>query len=97
MGTLGFDKKLIKIAGQHSVDSLLYIINDSLLNETFPVEWKRVRVTPVFKNNGHVDVMSSYRPISVIGHAKKVVEQLVRSQLAGYMKKHSFITPDQSA
>ena len=27
---LGFDRKLIKIAGQHLVDSLLYIINDSL-------------------------------------------------------------------
>ena len=32
-----------------------------------------------FKNNGDVDVMSNYRPISVIGHIAKMVEQLVRS------------------
>ena len=73
MGILGFDRKLIKIAGQHIVDSLLYIINDSLSNGTFPDEWKLARVTPVFKNNGDVDVMSNYRPISVIGYIAKMV------------------------
>ena len=40
MDILGFDRKLIKIAGQHIVDSLLYIINDFLLNGTFTGEWK---------------------------------------------------------
>ena len=97
MDILGFDRKLIKIAGQHIVDSFLYIINDSLLNGTFPDEWKLARVTPVFKNNGDVDVMSNYRPISVIGYIAKMVEQLVRSQLVRYLEEHSFITPDQSA
>ena len=93
MDILGFDRKLIKIAGQHIVDSLLYIINDSLLHGTFPDGWKLARVTPVFKNSGDVDVMSNYRPISVIGHIAKMVEQLVRSQLVRYLEEHSFITP----
>ena len=44
-----FDRKLIKIAGQYIVDSLLYIINDSLLHVTYPDEWELARVTPVFK------------------------------------------------
>ena len=48
------------------------------------------------KNNGDVDVMSNYRPISVIGHIAKMVEQLVRSQLVNYLEEYSFITPDQS-
>ena len=94
---LGFDRKLTKVAGQHIVDSLLYIINDALVNGTFPDEWKLSRVTPVLKNNGDVDVMSNYRPISVTGHIAKMVEQLVRSQLVRYLKEHAFITPDQSA
>ena len=55
------------------------------------------RVTPVFKNNGDVDALSNHRPISVIGHMAKMVEQLVRSQLVNYLEEHSFITPDQSA
>ena len=97
MDILGFDWKLIKIAGQHIFDSLLYIINDSLLHGTFPDEWKLARVTPVFNNSGDVDVMYNYRPISVIGHIAKMMEQLVRSQLVRYLEEHSFITPDQSA
>ena len=97
MDILGFDWKLIKIAGQHIFDSLLYIINDSLLHGTFPDEWKLARVTPVFNNSGDVDVMYNYRPISVIGHIAKMMEQLVRSQLVRYSEEHSFITPDQSA
>ena len=97
MDILGFVWKLIKIAGHHIVDSLLYIINDSLLHGTFPDEWKIARVTPVFKNSGDVDVMSNYHPISVIGLIAKMVEQLVRSQLVRYLEEHSFITPDQSA
>ena len=39
MDILGFDRKLIKIAGQHIVHPLLYIINGSLFNGTFPDEW----------------------------------------------------------
>ena len=96
MDILGFHRKLIKIAGQHIVDSLLYTINDSLFNRTFPDEWKFARVTPVFKNNGDVDAMSNYRPITVIGHISDIVEQLVRSQLVRYLEELSFITPDQS-
>ena len=53
-------------------------------------------MTPVFKNNGDVDVMSNYRPIAVIGHIAKLVEQLVRTQLVNYLEEHSFIMPDQS-
>ena len=64
---------------------------------TFPDDWKLVRVTPVYKNNGDVNIMSNYRPISVIGHIAKMVEQLVRSQLVSYLEEHAFISPDQSA
>ena len=35
-------------------------------------------VTPVYKNNGDVNIMSNHRPISDIGHIAKMVEQLLR-------------------
>ena len=97
MDILGFDRKLIKIAGHHIADSLLDIINDSLSNGLFSEDWKLARVIPVFNNNGDVDVMSNYHPISVIGHIAKMVEQLVRTQHVDYLEEHSFITPDHSA
>ena len=96
MDILGFDRKLVRIAGEHIVDSLLCIINDSLSNGTFPDDWKIARVTPVYENNGDINIMSNYRSISVIGHIAQVVEQLVRSQLVSYLEEHAFISTDQS-
>ena len=72
-------------------------MNDSHPNGTFPDDWKLARVTPVYKNNGDVNTMSNYRPISVIGYIAKMVEELVRSQLVSYLEEHAFISPDQSA
>ena len=97
MDILGFDRKLVRIAGEHIFDSLLCIINDSLSNGTLPDDRKIARVTPVYKNNGGTNIMSNYRPISVIGHIAKMVEQLVRSQLVSYLEEHVFISTDQSA
>ena len=97
MDILGFDRKLVRIAGEHIVDSLLCIMNDSLSNGIFPDDWKIARVTPVYKNNGDINIMSNYRPISVIGHIAKLVEQLLRSQLVSYLEEHAFISTDQSA
>ena len=52
---------------------------------------------PVYKNNGDVNIMSNYRPISVIGHIAKMVEPLVRFQFVSYLEENAFISPDQSA
>ena len=75
MDILGFDRKLIMIAGQHIADSLLYIINDSLSLIEF---FLRIGNFPEWllylKHNGDVDVMSNCRPISVIEHIAKMVD-----------------------
>ena len=70
-GYLRIWSEIVRIAGEYIVDSLLCIINDSLSNGTFPDDWKLAMVTPVYKNNGDVNTMSNYRPISVIGHIAK--------------------------
>ena len=89
----GFDRKLLRLSSEHIVGSLSYIIN----SRRFCDDWKVARVTPVYKNCGDVHVMSNYRPVSVIGHIAKIVEQLIRSQHVAYLDEHSFITPDQFA
>ena len=63
----------------------------------FQMTGKFARVTPVHKNYRDVNIMSTYRPISVIGHIAKMVEQLGRSQLVAYLEEHAYISTDQSA
>ena len=42
-----------------------------------------------------INIMSNGRPILVIGHIAKMVDQLVRSQPVVYLEEHAFISTDQ--
>ena len=96
MDILWFDRKLVKIAGQHTVDSLFYIsLMTYFAMELFLINGK-LPGDSCIQNNGGVDFISHYHLFSVIGHIAKRVEQLMRSQLARYLEEHSFITPGQS-
>ena len=79
----GFERRLLRLSSDHVVDSLPCTINSSLNSGRIFYYWKIARVTPVYKNSGDVHVMSNYRPISVIGHIAKIMEQLIRTQLVG--------------
>ena len=97
MDILGFDRRLVIIAGEYIVDSpLCIIINDSLPNGTFPCDWELAGISPVYKNNGDINDMSNYRPNSEIGYIAKRVKQLVRFQLLSYREEHAFISMDHS-
>ena len=91
------DQRLLKTAGPYISRSLLRIINESLKSGVVHDDWKVARVTPVYKNDGDVENVNNYRPISVIGHVAKIMEKLVRIQLVNYLEIHHFISPDQSA
>ena len=69
----------------------------SLYNGETPNEWKKARVTPVYKNKGSKQDPNNFRPIFVIGHIPKLFEKLVDSQLREYLQSQSFITHSQSA
>ena len=62
-----------------------------------PDDWKKARVTPIFKNKGSNIDPNNYRPISVIGHISKCFEKMVNVQFREYLLAHAFITQSQSA
>ena len=74
-----------------------YLFNLSISSSTVIEEWKKARVTPLYKGKGSKIDYTSYRPISVISHLAKILEKIIQCQLSGYLEKHNFITPDQSA
>ena len=69
---LDFDMRLIKYATPFISKSLSRIINDSLLQGRVHMDWKRARVSPVYKG-GDLDFEGNYRPISVIEHIARLV------------------------
>ena len=66
------------------INGLHKVIKRSLLSGKFPTEWKKARVTAVYKK-GSKKCCSNYRPISLLPIPSKVVEHLICSQLNDHL------------
>ena len=73
------------------------LFNLSISQALVPNDWKKAKVTPIYKGKGSRSDPSNYRPISVICHIAKIFEKCVRNQLITYLNKFNFISCDQSA
>ena len=68
--------KLLKALCDSFCSILTYLFNSCMLSETFPDELKIARVIPLFKS-GNGNLMSNYRPISILPTLSKIFEKLI--------------------
>ncbi len=94
---LGFDAKLLRLGASVLTPSLTALFNMSVECHHLPADWKRARVTPIYKGVGADDEPGNYRPISIVSHVSKILEKLVNCQLISYFDEHCLLTCDQSA
>lgn len=69
-------------------------INDCLEQGVFPSELKVSRTVPVFKK-GDPELLSSYRPISIIPVLAKVFETIIKGQLVRYFEDNHLFSKNQ--
>ena len=89
----GIDKipaKVLKIAAPIITESPTNIFNYAIINESFPFDWKIVRVTPISKN-GRRDLLDNYRPISILPIISKLFEKILYEQLYEYLNSENLI------
>ena len=76
---------------------LLFIVNDSLKNATFPENLKDALVKPSIKDqSGDPNDCSNYRPISNLPFISKIIEKCVQKQLSSHLKDHNLYAEYQS-
>ena len=71
---LGYDSCILKLSSEIICSSLTILFNMSLYNGEIPNEWKKARVTPVYKNKGSKQDPNNFRPIFVIGHIQNYLK-----------------------
>ena len=71
------------------------MFNKSLQLCTYPYEWKIANVIPVFKS-GSQEILSNYRPISLLSIIGKTMEKCVFKYLFNFLSCYKIITNLQS-
>ena len=86
---------MLKLCGEHLCVPLKIIFDNILETGIFPDQWKEANVTPVHKKNDK-QIITNYRPISLLPILAKVFEKIVFKNLFNYLVSNNLITKNQS-
>ena len=77
--------RMLKECSNEIAPSLTALFNKSLTLSKVPQEWKEANVVPVPKK-GDVDLISNYRPISLLSLVSKLLEQIVHVHVSEFVE-----------
>ena len=92
-GPLKFSKHFLKLLNSHISPLISSLINRSFDESLMPECLKIGKQTPVFK--GGDNILSNYRPITVVNNIAKVFEKAVNVRLTKYLDKFNLLTDNQ--
>ena len=95
-GLYGFGIKITNLTLPEISQSLANIYNTSIYEAVFPTNFKKARLTPVYKKDSPHD-KNNYRPISVLPIISKSLERHVASSYVEYLTNHGLLYSKQSA
>ena len=86
---------MLKLCGHHLGVPLKIIFDNILKTGIFPDQWKVANVTPVHKKKDK-QVITNYRPISLLPILAKVFERIIFKNLYNHLISNNLITKNQS-
>ena len=81
---------LLKILSEYIAVPLCDIVNESFSSGIFPDMMKLAKVIPLYKKNSP-EVLSNYRPISLLSIFSKIVEKLMHKRLYSFLEKYDIL------
>lgn len=85
---------VLRYAAGYIADPLEFLINLSFSRGCFPSALKCSKLVPVYKK-GKRDIISNYRPISVLSCFSKVFEKVMSSRLYEHFDRNNLFAPSQ--
>jgi len=86
---------MIKTVSPFAIESITYLINESLKERKFPQAWKESIVRPLPKTTGP-NCVENMRPISIVPTISKILEKLVINQMNDFINAHTLLPKLQS-
>ena len=86
---------MLLICDETIVAPLKIIFENILLSGIYPEKWKLANITPIHKK-GDKQILTNYRPISLLCICGKLFEKIVFNQLYSYFIANNLITKNQS-
>ena len=90
----GISTEHLKLINKDISKCLTLIINQSLNSGIFPDNLKIAKVTPIYKK-GDKQIITNYRPISVLPVISKIFETVIHEQLSEYFVTNNLFSPQQ--
>ena len=87
---------MLKLCGTSICKPLEIIFNRCLATGTFPNDWKKGNVVPVFKK-GDKQIFKNYRPISLLPVCGKIFEKLIFNEMSKFFIENDLISSNQSS
>ena len=86
---------MIKLGTNSVAHPLTLIFQNSLAAGTFTTQWKRANIVPFHKSNGK-QIVSNYRPISLMPICSKIFEKLILNELFKFFEDKNLLSKHQS-
>ena len=95
-GRDGVAPRLLKLAGNGLVPSLLSVFTSSASTNTVPLMWKSANASSLYKSNDETNKLN-YRPISLLCVPGKIVESCVAVTVTSHIREHDLSDHNQWA
>ena len=93
-GNDGINSFVIKELKEVLCIPLTYIINTSIVSNTFPNHWKDATVAPIHKK-GSKRMVENYRPVSLLNVLSKILETVIQKQIMQHCQLYQLLPESQ--
>jgi len=90
----GISVNILKAIQNHIVKPLTFIFNVCLKQGIFPNKFKTAIIKPLYKS-GNKDLVSNYRPISMMYNFSKIFEKIIKFRLMSYLETNKLLSNNQ--
>ena len=87
--------RMIKICDKSICKPLRKIFKKCLRTATFPLEWKKGNIVPVFKK-GDKQIYKNYLPVSLLPIFEKILERLIFEEMFPFFIENKLLATNQS-